>query len=107
MDPGSAIAVELIDLYIATSLVNLDVILPPQLDINAITPEYYRQLAPIIYLPPDYTLENISRAKRILRIISDIIGKNTPITTIQPTIQPTTIQPIAIGNIKDIHQKIP
>src|SRR3990172_9042078 len=49
--PGEEAAVELIDLYIATQLYNAGTIIPPEVDTNSITKEYYGQLGPILYLP--------------------------------------------------------
>lgn len=88
--PGEAVAPELIDLYIADSLVKQNIVIPTELNMDLITPEYYTQLAPVIYLPLEYTQENIDRAKRIIRIIRAIQADKNIITTFQPTSVITT-----------------
>lgn len=82
VEPGAAISVELIDLYIAEQLYKQGIQIPPELNMESITPEYYQQLAPVLYLPTDFTPENYSRSKRIIRIIRDL---NTPQHVTVPT----------------------
>jgi hypothetical protein len=68
---GRNSATEIVDLYIAKSLVDSGVNVPKDLNLDLMTKEYYLQLAPIIYLPTEFTSVNIERAKRIIRIIRD------------------------------------
>jgi len=77
IEPGEAVATEIVDLYIATELYKSGIQVPNELNMDNITADYYRKLAPVIYLPQDYTPENLTRAKRIIRIIRDFI-KETP-----------------------------
>ena len=72
IEPGAAIAPELIDLYIAYQLHNQNIVIPPELNMEAVTPEYYQQLAPVLYLSTQFTPDNYVRAKRIIRIIKEL-----------------------------------
>lgn len=67
--PGTTVAVELIDLYIATSLFQENVTVPSDLNLNLITAEYYHEVAPMLYLPRNFSTDNLQRAKQIIRII--------------------------------------
>lgn len=86
VEPGAAISIELIDLYIADQLYKQGIQIPAELNMETITSEYYRQLAPVLYIPIDFTPENYSRAKRIIRIIRDLN------TTQQQVTVPTPLQ---------------
>src|SRR5687767_3217541 len=72
MQPGAVVAPELVDLYIAYQLHQQGIQIPPELNMEAVTPEYYQQLAPVLYLPTNFTPENYIRAKRIIRIIKKL-----------------------------------
>jgi hypothetical protein len=105
IEPGAEVAVELIDLYIAEQLYKSGIEIPNELTIDVITPDYYKQLAPVIYLPSEFSPENRERAGRIIRIIKSLIQDRLkpavtniiptyPITTtITPTYPITTITP--------------
>ena len=84
VEPGAAVAVELIDLYIADILYKQGIEIPPELNTNIITPEYYQQLAPVLYLPTTFTNDNLTRTKRIVRIIRSFINNKTPMINITP-----------------------
>lgn len=93
--PGAAIAVELIDLYIADRLVKAGIVIPPELNMETIIPEYYTQLAPVLYLPLDYNQENLTRAIRIIRIIRGIIADRNSISLTEPIVNTQNI-PIVV-----------
>lgn len=80
IEPGAAVAVELIDLYIADQLYNQGIQIPQELNMETVTPEYYQQLAPVLYLPTEFTPENYTRAKRIIRIIREFNNTKPQIT---------------------------
>lgn len=92
--PGEPIAVELIDLYIATQLFNQGIQIPKELDMNNITEDYFIQLAPVLYLDPKLTKENLIRAERIIRIIRAYQNPNMATTVTIATPQKITIVPM-------------
>ncbi len=102
--PGSATAVELIDLYIGTKLFERGLNIPDDLNTNNITADYYQMVAPMLYLPPDFSIDHLQRAKRVIRIIRSLKSSIRPnITpTITPIVRPNitpTITPIVRPNI--------
>lgn len=65
---------------------------------NTIDAAYYAKLAPVIYLPSEFTPENHGRATRIIRILRDMSQVTYAIATIDPCagtgIQKVQIMPI-------------
>jgi hypothetical protein len=88
---------ELVDLYIAQSLVKSNANVP-YLEVPSTFPNYiFVDIAKQIHLNPEDTPDNRTRADRIMRIIRDTKTNNTPIittTTNQTTIVNKTIPPL-------------
>lgn len=69
VSPGVTVPDPLADLYIANKLFRRGIILPADLnydDLATIAPEYYFQVAGLLYLPNQYNQGNVDRARRIL-----------------------------------------